>query len=383
MIATFALLILGGTVTSKGAGLAVPDWPTTFNYHMFLFPPEMWKGNIFWEHLHRLFASGVGLMTIIMAIWLWHAEAPREGSAPSIPGSPASPRTPSTPGSQPGLPSSHRPWLRHVGIAALVLVIAQGIMGGLRVTQLSVAFAIFHGFTAQVFLCITVLIAAATSRWWIERSAQGSNAQGFPSMGVSAPKNLTAVRRSCYAFLVAAFIQLALGATVRHHGAGLAIPDFPSNYGGVMPPLTQPAIDDAMTRFASDPEDWASRPHENYTPFHVAIHLAHRLWAVAVLAAGAWLFASVRRELRGERKITGPTAALAGKLVAQVALGATIIWTGRHPEIATAHQTLGAAILATAAASKKHSAARLTDIRGAAPSRQPSLTAEPGAGATA
>ncbi len=341
VVATFLLLILGGTVTSKGAGLAVPDWPTTFNYHMFLFPTDMWKGNIFWEHLHRLVASGVGLMTIVMAIWLWHAEAPRDESSL---------------GSHSGLPSSHRPWLRWVGVATLVLVIAQGVMGGLRVTQLSIAFAIFHGFTAQVFLCLTVLIAAATSKWWIERKAQGLPSLGFapelpqvPAAPRFAPAALRRALLACYAFLIVGFIQLALGATVRHHGAGLAIPDFPLNYGNIVPPLNQAAIDDAMTRYAADPEDWASRPHENYTPFHVAIHLSHRLWAVVVLAMGAWLYVSLRRNLRGERKLTGPARSLASKLVTQVALGASVIWTGRHPEVATAHQTLGAAILATAA----------------------------------
>src|SRR5690606_14917989 len=59
---TFVLVIAGGTVTSRGVGLAVPDWPNSFGYNMFLFPPSMWRGGIFWEHAHRLLGSVVGML---------------------------------------------------------------------------------------------------------------------------------------------------------------------------------------------------------------------------------------------------------------------------------------------------------------------------------
>src|ERR687892_644577 len=102
--ATFPLLFIGSLVTGKGAGLAVPDWPTTFGYNMFLYPWSKMVGDVFYEHSHRLVASGVGLITIALALTFWLRE--------------------------------RRPWLRWLGVAALALVIIQGLIGGLRVVLL-------------------------------------------------------------------------------------------------------------------------------------------------------------------------------------------------------------------------------------------------------
>ena len=121
-------------VTSKGVGLAVPDWPTTFGYNMFLFPISKWVGGIFFEHIHRLIASTVGFLTIILAIWLWRAEGRR--------------------------------WLRNLGFAALALVILQGVLGGLRVTLLKDEIGVFHACLAQMFLGLLIVITLATSRLW-------------------------------------------------------------------------------------------------------------------------------------------------------------------------------------------------------------------------
>src|SRR5437899_12750144 len=96
--ATVLLILAGSLVTSHDAGLSVPDWPTSYGWNMFTFPPSMWVANIFYEHGHRLIASTVGLLTIILAIWLW-LEDPR-------------------------------PWLRGLGVAALGAVIAQVVLGG-------------------------------------------------------------------------------------------------------------------------------------------------------------------------------------------------------------------------------------------------------------
>ena len=74
-VAALFLICSGGMVTSKDVGLAVPDWPTTFGYNMFLFPVSKWVGGIFFEHTHRLIASAVGFLTIILAIWLWRSES--------------------------------------------------------------------------------------------------------------------------------------------------------------------------------------------------------------------------------------------------------------------------------------------------------------------
>ena len=132
--ATFPLLFIGGLVTSKGAGLAVPDWPTTFGYNMFLYPWSEMVGNILYEHSHRLVAACVGLLTIALAVALWFGE--------------------------------RRTWLRWLGVTALLVVIAQGILGGLRVVLLQNTLAILHACLAQAFFALTVGLALFTSREW-------------------------------------------------------------------------------------------------------------------------------------------------------------------------------------------------------------------------
>src|SRR5438477_10110936 len=133
-VATLFLICSGGMVTSKGVGLAVPDWPTTFGYNMFLFPVSKWIGGIFFEHTHRLIASAVGFLTVILAVWLWRNE--------------------------------DRQWVRNLGIIAVAAVILQGVLGGLRVTMLKDEIGIFHACLAQAFLGLIVLIALATTNFW-------------------------------------------------------------------------------------------------------------------------------------------------------------------------------------------------------------------------
>src|SRR3954468_20410583 len=103
--ATFPLIFMGGLVTSHQAGLSVPDWPNSYGYNMFLFPPRLWAGNIFYEHTHRLYASFVGLLTVILAFWAWFGE-------------------------------KKRMWVRILGLSCLSMVIIQGVLGGLRVVLL-------------------------------------------------------------------------------------------------------------------------------------------------------------------------------------------------------------------------------------------------------
>src|SRR4051812_45283946 len=132
--ATLCLICIGGLVTSHGAGMAVPDWPTTYGYNMFLFPISKWVGGIFYEHSHRLVASGVGFLTTILAVWLWLKE--------------------------------ERRWLRWVGIAAWVAVAAQGVLGGLRVTLYKQELGIFHATLAQLFFLTVCGIAFCLSPSW-------------------------------------------------------------------------------------------------------------------------------------------------------------------------------------------------------------------------
>ena len=174
--ATFPLLFIGGLVTSKGAGLAVPDWPTTFGYNMFLYPWSKMVGNIFYEHSHRLVASSVGLLAVALAVTLWVRET--------------------------------RNWLRWLGIVALALVIVQGVIGGLRVILLEQTLAIIHAAFAQAFFGVTVSLAVFTSRGWSKSQAQTLT-------------DGARLRRLCVSTTAVIYIQSVFGAILRHTGERL------------------------------------------------------------------------------------------------------------------------------------------------------------------
>src|SRR5687768_11835067 len=173
---TFPLLFIGGLVTSKGVGLAVPDWPTTFGYTMFLYPWSKMVGGIFYEHSHRLVASFVGLLTIALALTFWLREARR--------------------------------WLRWLGVAALVLVIGQGVLGGLRVVLLEHTFALVHAATAQIFFALTICLAIFTSPAWRRGPDQIIRDSGRLL-------RLSAITTGLI------YIQIVFGAVLRHTGERL------------------------------------------------------------------------------------------------------------------------------------------------------------------
>jgi heme a synthase len=175
--ATFPLLFIGGLVTSKGAGLAVPDWPTSFGYNMFLYPWSKMVGNIFYEHSHRLVGSLVGLLAIALALALWLREP--------------------------------RAWLRWLGMAALLLVIAQGILGGLRVILLQHTLAIIHACFAQAFFALTVGLALFTSREWASDPTQA------PITDSGRLCRLGAITTALI------YLQVIFGAVLRHTGERL------------------------------------------------------------------------------------------------------------------------------------------------------------------
>src|SRR5712692_11497361 len=168
-VATLFLICSGGMVTSKGFGLAVPDWPTTFGYNMFLFPVSKWIGGIFFEHTHRLIASAVGFLTIILALWLWRSE--------------------------------DREWLRNLGLIAVASVVLQGVLGGLRVTMLKDEIGIFHACLAQAFLGLLVVIALVTTKFW--RSLANEDVDLAKFRGIKSLAVFTTI---------AIYVQLALGA---------------------------------------------------------------------------------------------------------------------------------------------------------------------------
>ena len=169
--ATFFLIIAGALVTSHDAGLATSDWPLS-NGQVF---PKM-VGNLFWEHGHRLIATTVGILTIVLMIYVLRVEK--------------------------------RSWVRKLGIFALLAVIAQGLLGGLTVKlMLPLAVSAAHATLAQLFFCTTVSLAVFTSPSWIRAEPLAETAVdkgGFP------------LRYLCTAALVTIFLQLIIGATLRH-----------------------------------------------------------------------------------------------------------------------------------------------------------------------
>jgi len=175
--ATVFLLFVGGLVTSLRVGLAVPDWPTTFGYNMFLYPWSKMVGGVFYEHSHRLIASAVGLLTVLLAVSLWLWE--------------------------------RRRWVRWLGAAAILLVVVQGIIGGLRVILLEVAFAILHACLAQAFLGLAVSLALFTSAGWPARP------NWLPR------REAVSLQALCLSVALVIYIQGILGALVRHTGAML------------------------------------------------------------------------------------------------------------------------------------------------------------------
>jgi heme a synthase len=166
--ATFLLILAGALVTSHGAGLAAPDWPLSYGQ---VFPRMV--GNLFYEHGHRMIATTVGLLTIALNVWLWKSEPRR--------------------------------WVRRLGLAALAAVIAQGLLGGLTVLLLlPLPVSAAHACLAQLFFCLMVSLSVFTAPGWTQPRAQVED-DGHPPL-----------RYLCGAAFAVVFIQLVIGATLRH-----------------------------------------------------------------------------------------------------------------------------------------------------------------------
>lgn len=294
-VATVLLICSGGMVTSKGVGLAVPDWPTTFGYNMFLFPFSQWVGGIFFEHTHRLIASTVGFLTIILMIWLWRRE--------------------------------DRSWVRQLGLIALAAVILQGVLGGLRVTMLKDEIGIFHACLAHAFLGLLVVIALVTSKSWYSLPPQHGLGQ-----------NLASIKVMAMATTVAIFLQLALGATMRHQHRDLALLDFPTANGAWIPDTS--AV--ALARINS----WRdARALSDVTAFQIWLQMAHRFGALIVFAGVLAVFVRVRRSGLPLSTLRSLSAWWLALLALQLTLGAWTIWSNKAADIATAHVAIGAIML--------------------------------------
>jgi len=261
-------------VTSTGSGLAVPDWPLSYGQ---FFPPMV--GGVFYEHGHRMVAAAVALLTLALAVWIWRREPRR--------------------------------WVRRLAGAALLTVIAQAVLGGITVLfLLPTAVSTAHAGLANLFFCLTVAIAVVTGPWWAAHEAGPRPAEardGRPRLA-----RLAAIATG------AVYLQILLGALMRHTGSGLAIPDFPLAFGGIVPPLADP---------------------------HVAIHFAHRAGAVCVAGFVAAVLARTLRHYRSEPDLLLPALLLAALVATQITLGAYVIWTFKAVTLTTVHVAAGSATL--------------------------------------
>jgi cytochrome c oxidase assembly protein subunit 15 len=262
---TLPLLFVGGSVTSYGVGMAVPDWPTTFGANMFLY--NFWNDSlgVKLEHTHRLYGAAVGLATIVLTVWLFGFD--------------------------------RRRYMKVLGVVALAAVIAQGVMGGLRVARISTFLAAFHGCFAQAFFGFMVVLCVLTGRVW--QSAE--------------PAQPDRSRLKVWAALMLALVygQIVIGAWFRHFKTSDAL--------------------------------WS----------HIVV-------ALAVLGVAHALAGRVRRAGSEARLLRPSATALAVIATLQVALGLLALGlmmplggNGRPPTLweamtRTAHQTNGALLLAAA-----------------------------------
>ncbi|CUS80910.1 cytochrome c oxidase assembly protein subunit 15 [Candidatus Kryptonium thompsonii] len=298
------LIGVGASVTSTGSGDAVPDWPLSYGT---LFPRMV--GGVFYEHGHRLVAGTAAILITILMIWLLRSNQPK--------------------------------YVKTFGVIAFVAVLLQAILGGLRVLVISdpevqntateifsvghvepirMAIAITHATLAEIVLCMTFLISLFTSKAWVKFEADRIDT------GVRIAKLYTLT----FAF---AFIQILLGALVRHTQSGMAIPDFPLSFGKIIPP------------FGNLPYDPNAPFQISYAElqFKVAIHFAHRVWAFVV--AGVGIYASIlaiRTSVKLFRNLAKMWISL---IVLQILLGAFVVWTKLAVLVTVLHVAVGATIL--------------------------------------
>ncbi len=295
--AALVLIFVGGLVTSTGSGLSVPDWPNTYGRFMFTFPLSDMVGGILYEHSHRLFASAVGLLTLLLAYWLWRAE--------------------------------QRSWVRRLGLLAVAAVVTQGLLGGLTVlyllpTPVSVA----HATLAQTYLLLVITLAYATS---------GEFRQQPSPTPVS--DEIARVRLWALATAILIYLQLILGAVMRHTGSGLAFLDFPLAGGELWPSLNVQLVDRI---------NWARWQLElpEITSNQMLIHLLHR--AGAVLVTGGLVVTLIKfwqQRNRLPATLLRMVPAVAVLLIIQITLGGMTVLTLKQPIITTGHVANGAGLL--------------------------------------
>lgn len=284
-VAVFFLIFAGSIVTSMGAGLSVPDWPLSYGM---LFPPMV--GGVLYEHGHRLIATTVGCLTIVLTIWIHLVEK--------------------------------RQKVRWLGYTALLLVVCQGLLGGLTVLFfLPTAISAAHAVVGQTFFIVTILIAYMMSEEWMRKPEENSSTPVLFKVVIG--------------FIPLVYIQLIVGAVMRHSNSGLAIPDFPKNAGYWIPLFNQQMLEWInVHRFSLGLDPVAF--------WQVLIHATHRFGGYLIFIGACVLLAFSGKAVRPNRAL-GVTIFL--MVIVQICLAAATIWTVKSPWITSLHVLNGAAIL--------------------------------------
>jgi len=278
----FLLLLAGALVTSTESGLAVPDWPLSYGKVM---PPMV--GGILYEHGHRLVAAAVStLVGLELGALLFFLEG--------------------------------RKTVKRIAAAAFGAILLQAVLGGLTVLfLLPPAISSAHAALAEIVFALTAVVALMCSRTWNDLTAHPASLPFEENLSSNGAKARSAFRWTLLA-TAAIYVQIVLGAVMRHTGAGLAIPDFPAAFGGLWP-----SADELQRR-------------------GVGLHLAHRVGAVVVLVLVLAAVRALGRLSAVNPVFAGFAAAWTGLVTIQILLGALSIWSKKAPPLTAAHLAGGA-----------------------------------------
>ena len=292
VFSTLFLIFLGALIKSHEVGLSVPDWPSSYGYNMFTFPISQWVGGIFYEHGHRLFATIVGFLTLSQSLLIAFSNQPL--------------------------------WLKKTAFIALFLVILQGMLGGITVLfYLPPIVSMAHGVLAQTFFVVTIFIAYSLSN-----ARSNKNGDNYSKE----------LKSNALLFCGLIYMQLILGALMRHTASGLAIPDFPTMGGQWLPTFSDKMMNNINVILFENDLDLVIRAQS-------LIHFLHRLGAVVVSSFLIYFFVYYRSYFNHDRLSSKIFNLIIFVIAIQVALGVSTVMSQKAPFIASFHVVTGAALL--------------------------------------
>ena len=294
MLLTFFLIFVGALIKSTESGLSVPDWPTTFGENMFLFPYTSMVGGIFYEHSHRLIASLVGFCILLNTVLIQF--------------------------------SNFYKLVKIVSLITLFVVITQGILGGLTVLYFLPAWlSASHGTLGQTTFCLTIILAIITSPKWTKENSSKLNYK---------------IKRLSFISIALVWLQLIIGAIVRHTESALVALDFPKINDTWIPAFDQKSIDNInYERFVQNFDFILNL--DPITSGQLLIHFIHRSFGYIIfLFMIYYCFYLYKKRLFKTTPII-----LFFLIITQIALGALTVLSKKEFIITSLHVSNGAAIL--------------------------------------